>query len=120
MGNPVRGIVTITVSEVEYNLRLGINEWCALEEEMGKSIFDIQKELQESVQAGSISMQVLRSFFKAMLSGSKPGITREEAGELMTDLGIADSLQVVMKVISASAPEVKEPVKKQMAAKPVK
>lgn len=117
MSNMVRGIVTERLESEEYTFRLGVNEWCSLEDEMGKSLVEIQKDLSASSETGSISMLTIRSFFRAMLSHSRPGISPDAAGTIMDAFGLQKSTEIVFRVITASLPEASGDSKKKKMTK---
>lgn len=116
MSNQTRGIVSLPYNGENLQLRIATNEWCELEDEFEKGTDEIAGDFQAMVTTGKLKMGLLRSFFRAALSGSKPNITHEEAGAIMTDIGLVKAGEVIGKVIVASMPEVKEPTGKSKAA----
>lgn len=107
MTNQIRGVISEEILGERLNLRLAANEWCELEDEYGKSTDEILKDFFGMVESGKLRIGMLRSMFRASLSGVKPGITSEEAGNIMAEMELAEVGRIVGKVIVASLPEVK-------------
>lgn len=116
MTNQTRGIISLPYNGENLQLRIAANEWCELEDEHGKGTDDILAQFGAMLDSKKLDMRFLRSFFRAALSGAKPNITHEEAGAVMTDIGLVKAGEVIGKVIAASMPEVKDPVGKPKAA----
>jgi hypothetical protein len=117
MTNQARGIISLPYQGKNLQLRIATNEWCELEDEFGKGTDEIAGDFQAMVTSGKLKMGLLRSFFRAALSGDMPDITHEQAGAIMTDIGLVEAGSVIGKVIVASMPEVKEPPGKPKAAR---
>jgi hypothetical protein len=117
MTNQTRGIISLPFNGENLQLRIATNEWCELEDEHGKSTDEVAAEFFEMAQSAKLKMHLLRSFFRAALSGARPGITHGEAGAIMTEIGLVQAAEVIGKVIIASMPEVKEPGKPKAAAR---
>lgn len=105
MTNQIRGVVSEEILGERLNLRLSANEWCELEDEHGKSTDEILKDFSTMVQDGNLRLNMLRSLFRAALSGAKPGITHAEAGDIMAEVGLVDVGRIVGEVIMASLPQ---------------
>lgn len=116
MTNIARGIVSLPYNGENLQLRIATNEWCELEDEFGKGTDEIATDFEVMVTSGKLKMGLLRSFFRAALAASRPGITHEEAGEIMSNIGLVEAGEVIGKVIIASMPEVKAPAGKPKAA----
>lgn len=108
MTNTARGVVSREINGETINFRIATNEWCELEDEFGKTTDEILKDFFAGVQQGSLTMKNLRKFFRAALSSSRPGLTEKEAGEVMSDLGLADAGVLLGEVILASMPQAEE------------
>lgn len=108
MTNTARGVVSREINGETINFRIATNEWCELEDEFGKTTDEILKDFFAGVQQGSLTMKNLRKFFRAALSSSRPGITEEEAGEVMSDLGLGAAGALLGEVILASMPQAEE------------
>lgn len=105
MTNSARGVVSREIAGETIKFRIATNEWCELEDEFGKTTDEILKDFFAGIQAGTLTMKGLRKFFRAALSASRPGITEEEAGEVMSDLGLAEAGTLLGEVIIASMPQ---------------
>lgn len=116
MTNTARGIISLPHNGENLQLRIATNEWCELEDEFGKPTGEIATDFETMVAAGKLKMGLLRSFFRAALSGTRPDITHEEAGAIMTDVGLVKAAEIIGRVILASMPEAKEPAGKPKAA----
>lgn len=106
MSNEIRGVISEEILGERLALRLSANEWCELEDEHGKSTDEILKDFGAMVQEGNLRLNMLRSLFRAAMSGAKPGITHAEAGNIMAEVGLVDVGRIVGEVIVASLPQV--------------
>ncbi|MBP1849695.1 hypothetical protein [Rhizobium halophytocola] len=105
MTNQVRGIITREVAGETLSFRISANEWCELEDELGKTTDQLLKDFFEKAQAEQLDMRYLRGYFRAALSGHRPDITDREAGEIMADMGMIDAVKTLGEVIMASVPQ---------------
>jgi hypothetical protein len=105
MANLNRGEVAHTFGDVEYVLRIATNEWCALEEEFGKTTDEILAEFSDMLDKEKLRMKMVRTLFRAALVGRCPDVTEEKAGELMSDMGLIEAAALLGRVIKASMPE---------------
>jgi hypothetical protein len=117
MTNQARGIISAVIDGNPLELRIATNEWCDLEDEHGKTTDELANGFQNMAAAEKLDMRMLRSFFRAAASYSKPGITHDEAGELMTKHGLVESALLIGRVIITSMPEVKTQVGKPAAVR---
>jgi hypothetical protein len=108
MANKHKGEVSAEIAGTAYTLRIATNEWCELEDEFGKPTTVIVKDFFDMVTEGTLRMRTIRSFFRAALIGQQPDITHEEAGAIMSDMGLVESAGLLGQVIVASMPEVEE------------
>ncbi|ACM39178.1 hypothetical protein ACQZ61_04090 [Agrobacterium vitis] len=105
MSNPIRGTITRSINGEQMEFRLAANEWCELEEELGKPMGAILREFAERVQNETISMAFLRSIFRAALCRCKPGLTHDAAGEIMSSIDLKDAATIIGETINASMPK---------------
>jgi hypothetical protein len=105
MGNAIRGTVTCEIDGERLELLLATNEWCELEDEFGKTTDEILAEFFKDTEAQKLKMQFLRRLFLAALSSSKPEMTLEEAGTIMTRLGLVEAATLLGRTIVASLPK---------------
>lgn len=105
MTNQIRGVISEEILGERLALRLSANEWCELEDEHGKSTDEILKDFVTMVQDGNLRVTLLRSLFRASLAMAKPGITLDEAGNLMAEIGLPEAGRIVGEVIKAALPE---------------
>ncbi|UUP19505.1 hypothetical protein [Nitratireductor thuwali] len=108
MANRHKGEVSAKIDGTEYTLRIATNEWCMLEDEFDKTTDEILNEFYQTLAAGKLRMHFIRKLFRAALIGQKPEITLEEAGSIMSDLGLVEAGALLGKVVTASMPDVKE------------
>lgn len=105
MANSQRGEVSATIRDETYILRIATNEWCSLEDEHGKNTDELISGFFQMIAAGKLNMALVRSFFRASLAGSRPDITHQEAGTIMSEIGLVEAGALLGKVIAASMPE---------------
>lgn len=108
MGNLNRGEVSAQIAGTEYILRIATNEWCYLENELGMPTDEIIADFIGMLSANKLKMGLLRSLFRAALIGRKPELTKDQAGELMSGMGLVEAGGLLAQVIKASMPEESE------------
>lgn len=108
MGNMNRGEVSAQIAGTEYILRIATNEWCHLETEFGMSTDEIIADFIGMLSANRLRMAFLRSLFRAALIGRMPDITKDQAGDLMSTIGLIEAGNLLAQVIKASMPEESE------------
>lgn len=108
MANPHRGEVAFDLAGEQYTLRIATNEWCALEEEHGELTTDLLVRFQAMVSNNRLDMRFVRSFFKAALEHCRPGISLEDAGEIMTGLSLVEAAKKLGQAIALSLPSADE------------
>lgn len=88
MANAQHGEVEITVDGKVYTLRLGVNELCALQSDLG--LADHDDEFMGLVASAKFlkSISLLRKTVFRALSGAHPDATIEDAGDMITSYGI--------------------------------
>lgn len=84
MGNPHRGEVALGT----HTLCMSINAICELEEEIGAGINQIAADL---ASPETMRMSALRDVVWAALREHHPGMTKEEAGRIMAEVGVAET-----------------------------
>ena len=107
MSNMVRGIVTIEIGGKNFTCRLGVNEWCSLEDELNLSTEEIQAKLRDDTQSGKTSFKLLRSVFRAAALPFHPDLSTANAGDLMNEVGVIEAVHLIGKIMVASMPESK-------------
>lgn len=105
MGNLNRGEVSAQIAGTEYILRIATNEWCYLENELGMPTDEIIADFIGMLSANKLKMGLLRALFRAALIGRKPDITKDQAGDLMSGMGLVEAGGLLAQVIKASMPE---------------
>ncbi len=108
MTNNVRGIVTREIDGKSYSFRLGANEWCELESDLGKGTGAIFKDLEAIARSNEVDYRFFRLIFRAALSYSEPDATLRDAGDLMDQLGTEKAGLLVVEVVKAGMPGVRE------------
>lgn len=107
MGNLLRGQVSETIGGEAYVFRLATNEWASLEDEHDKTTDELIVWFFELLDQNKLRMSLLRSFFRAALIGQRPDVTIDEAGEIMSDMGLVEAGALLGRVIAASMPDPK-------------
>ncbi|MDX0331725.1 hypothetical protein GOC48_16440 [Sinorhizobium meliloti] len=107
MTNNIRGVVTHEIDGKTLSFRLGANEWCELEDDLGKSTGAIIKDLERVVATEAVDFRMFRSIFRAALSFSVPEVTAKDSGELMSAVGLEEAGLLIAKIVQAGMPEVK-------------
>ncbi|MGG7518841.1 GTA-gp10 family protein [Allorhizobium undicola] len=105
MSNSVRGIVTREINGERYEFRLAANEWCELEAEFGQTTGEILQQFSAEGEAGKFNMSRLRSLFRAALLRGQPSVTIQEAGDLISEIGIPAAGALIVDVVKASMPQ---------------
>jgi hypothetical protein len=102
MANPHRGEVPFDLDGKSYKLAYSINALCELEDQMGKSVVEIADLLSKPER---LHVSAVRTLFWAGLLDNHPGVTPEEAGNIMTGLGIVPALGLVAKTFVLAFPQ---------------
>lgn len=108
MANPYRGEVSAKLGDATITLKMTANSWCELEDDLGKSSDEIQSEFFAMVKSGRASMKLMRSYFRACLLHSHQGISLEDAGNIMTELGLLNAAELLGRAIAQSMPAAEE------------
>ena len=108
MANQHKGEVSAEIAGTIYTLRIATNEWCELEDEFDKPTTEIVKDFFDMVTSGTLRMKTMRSYFRAALSGSMQDIDHQQAGTIMSNMGLVDAAALLGKVIVASMPDADE------------
>lgn len=106
MANPHKGEIDISADGVMYRWRFSVNAICVLEEQTGRGLLDISRELltwapasddkgvplpetaeQQQVRLGRIRMGFVRSVFWAGFTDAHPEMTPAMAGDLIAEVG---------------------------------
>lgn len=106
MANLRRGQVSAEIDGTSHILRLAANEWAALEDELDLHMDEIMAEFYSQLASGKLRMKFLLALFHAAISRSQPEMTREEAGEMMSNMGLVPAGLIVGRCIQESMPEV--------------
>lgn len=103
MSNPHKGEVEFTIDKKVYTLDYSINAMCELEDKLGGSIIQIADLMSDPAK---LSIKNARTLFWAGLRDHHETITETEAGRLMTDIGIAQAMEMVGKAFTLAFPAV--------------
>lgn len=99
MANREKGEVSFEASGKTWTLKMGTNAWCLVEGELKVDMSKIDLE--------DLSMTRVRVFVWAALSHYHLGVTLEQTGELMDEIGMAKSVQLLTEALALQAPEAK-------------
>ena len=106
MANRLKGEVAVEVGDGESRkmliFRLGINELIGLQDALGMKDDD-ERFLATIDRPGSLKR--LRAFAKAALTCHQPDITDEQAGDIVTQLGIPKLRQIIDEAVSWALPD---------------
>lgn len=100
---------TVTVDGVTYKLRFSINAMIAFEQVTGKKVSDLGDILQDMGKR-DVDVVLLRNLFHGVLHDYHPEITLDEAGLMMSDIGIMEAAELVVQVMFLAFPEAKKGV----------
>lgn len=87
MANPHKGEVGFTADGKEWSLRYSTNALCTLEDDLDMGTAALVAELQKP---DGVRMSTLRTVFWAGLQDRHQDVTREQAGEIMSEIGFAN------------------------------
>lgn len=99
MSNPLRGEAEFKAGSEIRTLVFNVNVFCELEDDTGLAI----NELIEQVQ-GKPSFSLLRSIFHAGLRTKHPSLTKEEAGDVISDAGMEEATKALQQAIQRAMP----------------
>ena len=98
MSNSLTGKIDCVADSKTWHLQFTINGLCALETELGAGeILDVQKLIGEKP-----SMTMLRTLFWASLQENHPGTTKEQAGTIMSAVGLVRATELVSTALVAA------------------
>jgi hypothetical protein len=92
MANRNKGEVSLQAGDKEYTLRFSANALCELEDATGMGINGIAQQLSS---VDSMRMRTVIAVVWAGLLDRHPGITKEEAGEIITEATLLKTMSVV-------------------------
>lgn len=103
MVNRIFGEASTTVDGNVWTLRCDFNALCEVEAATGEPALDLFRRME----AGAVRFDVLRQIARAFLGRHHPGVTLEQAGDVLgADMGI---LEAVLTAAVPSAPEDRVP-----------
>lgn len=101
MANPHRGQVALKAGDATYTLCLSANAICELEDHTGRSI----SEIATSLNGNNVGMKTVRALVWAALQDHHPDVDLKEAGRIITDAGMAETMEAVGNAFSLAFPE---------------
>lgn len=101
MANPLRGEVELATPDKTYIMRMGINAIVSIEDHFDKGINAIASDLG---QAEGMRIGNLRTIVMYALREHEPGITAEQAGEVIGKAGFAATAEAIQKAMVAAFP----------------
>lgn len=102
MANRHRGTVEFRYDGKTYTLSFSINAMCELEDLLGDSFGDMMAKAQDPTK---VSMKTVRAMFWAGLRDHHNEMTIQDAGHLMTEIGLTEAGELVAKAFAAAMPE---------------
>ena len=100
----LRGDIPFEAAGETYTLKFGINEMCALEEQLDMPVGQIGAELQRS----GLRLTFLRSMFQIGLTGHHPELTTTDVGQLMEELTLPVVGEKVLAAFAAAFPKAED------------
>lgn len=94
MANRFKGEVTFEAGEKSYTMRFSANALCELEDAIGMGVNSVAIQLADPA---SLRLKMVRAVFWAGLRDHHPEITLLQAGEIVTDLSLTKSMEMVSK-----------------------
>jgi len=104
MANPHRGQVALAAGDATYTLCFSANALCELEDATGQAVTQIT----EKFNSGGASMKLVRALVWAGLQDHHPDIDLKGAGRIITDAGMAPTMEAVGRAFELAFPDVEE------------
>lgn len=101
--NPHRGEVSLVAGDVVYTLRVSTNAIAIAEQVLGCGA----DEITEGLRPGAFRLGTLRALLFAALQGKHPGVSLDDAGDIIDAVGVGAVLDKVNETIRLSFPEAK-------------
>lgn len=101
MINPLKGETSVKAGDVSYVLRYTANSLCELENALNMNLAEIGAMFSRPQ---SMRISTMRTLFWAGLIDAQPAMTEKVAGDIMTSMGIPNTLIEVMKAFTAAFP----------------
>lgn len=95
----LKGEVGFTAGDMAYTLAFTINALCVLEDRLGVGVAEIGAQMGQSMR-----ISTLRTVFWAGLIAHHD-LTEEQAGDIITLVGTAETAQLIAKAFSSAFPE---------------
>jgi len=102
MTNIARGAVTFEAGGRTYTLSYSVNALCELEIALGEGIGQLAARLADP---DNLKVNVLRTFVWGGLRDHHAELTEEDAGRLMTEIGLSRAISIVLQAFLAAFPE---------------
>lgn len=113
MANPLRGEAPLAAGDASYTLCFDVNAFCYAEAQLAKTtdeiVFQVQDELSGWVVASKnpnalprLNSSLVRGLLWAGLQKHHPGTHLVEAGEIMSDAGLANTVVAVTNAFFAA------------------
>lgn len=117
MANPHKGEVTLTVGNVVYTLTFNANVLCSIEQQLGKGIVGIYKELFDME---GMSITAARAALYCALKKQHPKITLDQAGDMIIDAGgMAKVLPLIGEGMRLAFPDPDKPEDETQTENPI-
>lgn len=107
MSTKRQGFVALRAGDRALTLRFSMNAICLYEEMAGHNFIDGINQLQADTTRGTLSFTQVRRLLVAGLSDTD-NVTPQEAGEIMTELGIEAVVEKLGEAIEAALPARKD------------
>lgn len=101
MSNPTKGEVGFDADGKRWTLVYSVNALCALEDKLGAGAMMVAEQMANS---SNLRIATVRTLFWCGLRDHHPELTEADAGDIMTDIGITDAVDLVGKAFAAAFP----------------
>ena len=117
MSNPHKGEIEFTVGGKTYTLYFSINAMCELEDALGGNVVELATLMADS---SKVSIKNVRTVFWAGLRDHHEAMSITDAGRLMSEMGVAQAMELVAKAFTLAFPdggEAKRPLRGNSTAR---
>lgn len=103
--NPHRGEVALVNGATTYTLRFSVNAIIEMEDELGEGVNAIAEQISD---AKRVRMKTIRALLWAGLRDHHPEVTQAQAGEILSDIGMAEAMEPIGRAFALAFPDQQE------------
>jgi hypothetical protein len=115
LANKLKGEVSFEANDQSYTMRFSTNALCELEDALDMGINAVAEQLSKP---DTLRLKTVRAVFWAGLRDHHPGMTVDDAGNLVSDITMPKALELIGKAFELTfqdAPKVRPPKPGQVA-----